>query len=201
MPVWRAALMGTIGYTASLWWHRFPGLILPIIVATLIAFWSPLSLVYDIGLQLSFLSVICIIVWWKYLAEKLRFLWSFFAEASALTLAATAWTLPITIFYFGTFSLIGPLANMLAAPVIPLLMYSGILTLLVSSISEKFAIWIGYIPWIGTTYLSSLITFFWSQKWSLLTIDITGYRWLFIALSLGILSLTIVNSQLKKKTQ
>lgn len=201
MPVWRAALMGTIGYTASLWWHRFPGLILPIIVATLIAFWSPLSIVYDIGLQLSFLSVICIIVWWKYLAEKLRFLWSFFAEASALTLAATAWTLPITIFYFGTFSLIGPLANMLAAPVIPLLMYSGILTLLVSSISERFAIWIGYIPWIGTNYLSYLISFFWSQKWSLLTIDITGYRWLFIALSLGILSLIIVNSQLKKKTQ
>jgi predicted membrane metal-binding protein len=63
MPVWRAALMGTIGYTASLWGYQFPSLILPLAVAVMISLWSPLSLVYDIGLQLSFLSVICIIIW------------------------------------------------------------------------------------------------------------------------------------------
>lgn len=63
MPVWRAALMGTIGYGAGLWGYRFRALILPLAVASVIAIWNPLSLVYDIGLQLSFLSVICIIVW------------------------------------------------------------------------------------------------------------------------------------------
>jgi len=195
MPVWRAALMGIIGYTAWLWWYRFPGLILPLIVAVAISLWSPLSLVYDIGLQLSFLSVICIIVWWKKLAHTLRFLWSFFAEASALTIAATLGTFPITVFYFGTFSLIGPIANMLAAPVIPLLMYSGILTLFVSTFSHTLAVWIGYLPWIGTTYLTSIITFFGSQEWSLLTIDISAYKWLFMALSLGILALFIIKTE------
>jgi len=106
----------------------------------------------------------------------LKFLGSFFAEATALTIAATIGTLPITIFYFGTFSLIGPLANMLAAPAIPILMYSGILTLVTSIVSPSLAVWIGYIPWIGTTYLSSLISFFGSQKWSLITIDIASYK-------------------------
>ncbi len=126
----------------------------------LIAVWNPLSLIYDIGLQLSFLSVICIIVWGKRFTHALRFLGDFFAEASALTIAATIGTFPITLYYFGTFSLIGPIANMLAAPVIPLLMYSGIITLFASIFSHTVAISIGYIPWIGTTYLSTLIAFF-----------------------------------------
>jgi len=65
---------------------------------------------------------------------------------------------------------------MLAAPAIPVLMYSGILTLFVSTFSKTLAIWIGYIPWIGTNYLTQIITFFGNQKWSLLTIDITAYK-------------------------
>ncbi len=194
MPVWRAALMGTIGYTASLWGYRFPTLILPLIVAVLISLWSPLALVYDIGLQLSFLSVVCIIVWWKKIAHILRFLGDFFSEAAALTIAATIGTFPITLFYFGTFSLIGPIANMIAAPVIPILMYSGILTLSVSFFSHNLAIWMGYIPWIGTTYLSKVITFFGTQKWSLITVDITHYRNIFISLSIGILFILIIKT-------
>lgn len=63
MPVWRAAIMGIIGYGASLWAWRFPTLLLPLLVAAMIGLWNPFSLVYDIGLQLSFLSVFCIIVW------------------------------------------------------------------------------------------------------------------------------------------
>jgi hypothetical protein len=78
-------------------------------------------------------------------------------------------------------------------------MYSGIFTLIASIFSPTLAIWIGYIPWIGTTYLSYLITFFGSQKWSLVTIDILEYRWLFLTLTLGILVICIAKSQLKKQ--
>jgi competence protein ComEC len=198
MPVWRAALMGTIGYTASLWWYRFPSLVLPLVVAVMLSIWSPLSLVYDIGLQLSFFSVICIIVWWHTLSHALSFLWPFFSEATALTIAATIWTFPITLFYFGTFSLIGPIANMLAAPVIPVLMYSGIFTLLASVFSPTLALWIGYIPWIGTSYLSHIITFFGSQKWSLVALDITAYRGIFLVLCIGILILCIIKTRFRK---
>ncbi len=78
----------------------------------------------------------------------------------SLTVAATIGTFPITLFYFGTFSLIGPIANLFAAPAIPLLMYGGILTLLVSTFSDTLAYFIGYIPWIAVTYLTKVITFF-----------------------------------------
>jgi hypothetical protein len=77
------------------------------------------------------------------------------------------------------------------------LMYSGIFTLITSTFSPTLAFWIGYIPWIGTVYLSNIITFFGSQTWSLITIDIVAYRGIFLTLSLGILLLVIVNSQMK----
>jgi|GEM_PF-2979605 len=67
---------------------------------------NPLSLAYDIGLQLSFLSVICIISFGKQLTKFFGFLGAFFDEAMSLTVAATIGTFPITLFYFGTFSLV-----------------------------------------------------------------------------------------------
>ena len=55
--------MGVIGYGASLWGYKFSRFSLPLGVAVILALLDPLAVVYDIGLQLSFLSVICIIAW------------------------------------------------------------------------------------------------------------------------------------------
>lgn len=68
----------------------------------------------------------CIIAFGKQLTRFFGFLGDFFAEAMAMTVAATLGTLPITIYYFGTFSVVGPIANLFAAPAIPVLMYGGI---------------------------------------------------------------------------
>ena len=106
-------------------------------VAAILALMNPLSLAYDIGLQLSFLSVICIISFGKQLTRFFGFLGAFFDEAMSLTIAATLGTVPITLYYFGTFSLVSPLANLLAAPAIPILMYGGIATLVVSAFSSS----------------------------------------------------------------
>ncbi|MBP6921320.1 ComEC/Rec2 family competence protein [Candidatus Gracilibacteria bacterium] len=200
-PVWRAALMGIIGYSASLWGYRFSPLLLPLIVAVILAFLNPLSLAYDIGLQLSFLSVICIISFGKQLTKFFGFLGSFFDEAMSLTVAATIGTFPITLFYFGTFSLVGPLANLLAAPAIPVLMYGGIAALLVSSFSTSLAYFIGYIPWFAVTYLSEVISLFGSQRWSLLPIELGQYREEFMVISLGFLALGLVHFQRSHQSQ
>jgi competence protein ComEC len=194
-PVWRAALMGVIWYSASLWWYRFSALILPLMVAVILALLNPLSLAYDIGLQLSFLSVICIISFGKQLTKFFSFLGAFFDEAMSLTIAATLGTFPITLFYFGTFSLIWPLANLLAAPAIPLLMYGGIATLLASTFSSSLAYLIGYIPWFAVTYLSEVISLFGSQRWSLLPVELGQYREEFMIISLGFLVLALVHFQ------
>lgn len=49
---------------------------------------------------------------------------------------------------------------MLAAPAVPIVIYGGIMTLFVSLFSHTLAIWIGYTPWIATSYISSIISLF-----------------------------------------
>lgn len=193
--VWRAALMGLIGYGASLWWYTFPRFLLPLWVAVLIALFRPLSLAYDIGLQLSFLSVLCIIAWWKKLTRVFAFLGPFFSEAFALTFAATLGTFPITLFYFDTFSLVWPIANLFAAPALPLLMYSGILTLFVHAFSHAASYIIWYIPWIFSLYLYRVIHIFGSPSWSMVQFHLGTYATYFIILALGLLWVALLASQ------
>ena|GEM_PF-1074808 len=116
----------------------------------------------------------------------------------SLTIAATLGTLPITLFYFGTFSLVSPLANLFAAPAIPILMYSGIVTLVVSIFSLNFAHILGYIPWVVTTYLLEVISFFGNQSWSLATIELGQYRGEFMIVALSLLVMSIVKSVYRK---
>jgi len=195
IPVWRAALMWIVGYGASVWWYQFPRMLLPMLVACFLALWNPLSLVYDIGLQLSFLSVLCIVAWGKSLTRLFAVLGPFFSEAMALTFAATLGTAPITLYYFGTFSLVWPLANLLAAPAIPILMYGGIVTLGASLISPTLATGIGYIPWISTTYLYDIIHIFGSPTWSVVRFELGAYRTYVIVISLAVLFLFLIRSQ------
>ncbi len=190
--VWRAALMGIIGYSASLWWYRFPRFLLPLGVAVMLSLFQPLSIAYDIGLQLSFLSVVCIIGWWKNFTRMFSFLGPFFAEAFALTLAATMGTFPITLFYFGTFSLVWPIANLFAAPALPILMYSGILTLFAHTVSSTLSYAIGYVPWIFSLYLFRVIHLFWSSSWSLIQFHLGLYANYFMIVTLGFLFLALL---------
>ncbi len=198
VPVWRATLMWIIGYSAHLWWMTFTTVLLPILVACILAFINPLSLVYDIGLQLSFLSVICIIIVSKKLTKLFHFLGNFFDEALALTVAATIGTLPITIYYFGTFSLAGPIANLLAAPAIPIIMYGGIATLILSGISDTLAIYVWYIPWTAVTYLITIIEMFGKNTY-LSHIELGHYRDEFLTISLALLTIILIYFQTKNK--
>lgn len=49
---------------------------------------------------------------------------------------------------------------MLAAPAVPIVMYGGIMTLFATLFSQTLAIWIGYIPWIATSYISYIVSVF-----------------------------------------
>ena len=182
-----------------MWGYQFPRMLLPILVAFFLALWHLLSIVYDIGLQLSFLSVVCIVAWGKSLTRFFSLLGPFFSEAMALTLAATLGTIPITLYYFGTFSLVGPIANLFAAPAIPVLMYGGIFTLGLSTLSHTIATWMGYIPWIATTYLYEIIHIFGSPSWSIFRFELGEYRVYILILLLSFLFLFLTRSTLLVK--
>ncbi len=71
-----------------------------------------------------------------------RFLCSFLKklESSVIfTVIATAFTLPVTLLYYDSISLVSPLSNLLFIPLFSLVMYAGIAVILVSG-----------IPFIGT---------------------------------------------------
>lgn len=184
-PVWRAALMGIIGYGFQLWGYRSPWLVLPFFVAAVLALIRPLSLVYDIGFQLSFLSVVSIIVFAPLFRRWFSFLGVFFDEVAGMTLAATLGTLPITVYYFGAFPIMGIFANIFVGPCIPLAMYSGILAVGVQIISPGLATIIGYLPWILVKYILEVIHFFW-KNFPSLSLELGNFRneWIVVTLTL-----------------
>ena len=117
----------------------------------------------------------------------------------SLTIAATIGTMPISLFYFGTLSIVSPIANLLAAPAIPILMYGGIVTLFASAVSIDASYYLGYIPWIATTYLYRVIDIFGSLQWSTYAIELGSYKPYFITVSLGSMMILILRSQRKDR--
>ncbi|GHV28762.1 hypothetical protein FACS189481_0060 [Clostridia bacterium] len=77
--------------------------------------------VFDVGLQLSFLSTWGIIVLGAHLAKQMEtWKWpKFFRESLSISFAATGATLPIMALKFGEISLIAPLTNLILMPIIP----------------------------------------------------------------------------------
>ncbi len=71
-------------------------------------------------------------------------------------------------------------------------MYSGIATLCASAFFPALATILGYIPWFTVTYLEGIITFFGSQQWSLVTLDLSHSREEFMIVSMGILIAGII---------
>lgn len=89
---------------------------------------NPFQLFYDIGFQLSVGATIGVLE-----ANKLRVYLQkdgWLTELLWPTSGAIIFTAPIISYYFGTFSLIAPVANLLVLPAVPIVMLLGSLSLL-----------------------------------------------------------------------
>ncbi|MBI4127411.1 ComEC/Rec2 family competence protein [Candidatus Peregrinibacteria bacterium] len=126
----RAGLMGTLSLWALYGGRRSQVYFALIWSGLIMAVENPYVLFYDAGFQLSFASTFGLLtfspVFDKYFPAMK---WKPVREALILTLSAQAATLPIIALSFGRFSLISPLANLLAAPLIPPAMLFGGLSL------------------------------------------------------------------------
>ncbi|MDR1157541.1 MAG: DNA internalization-related competence protein ComEC/Rec2 [Oscillospiraceae bacterium] len=112
--------------------------------------------VADVGLQLSYTSVLGIILfarrWQQSWEESVRWLSGFWKAifhyiftSVAVSLAALVFTLPLMMVYFGTFSLIAPLANLLLLWVVTLCFLVGVLTALIAQVWMPLAVGLGYV--------------------------------------------------------
>ncbi len=127
----RAALMG---YATLLTFHvgrvYLPAFVL-LQVAALMCLHNPRILYWDVGFMLSFAATLGIVLVLPIFDEHLGKGWKKLLLAQALvTVAATAFTLPITLWQFGQWSQVGVLANLLIAPLIVPAMGLGALSLL-----------------------------------------------------------------------
>ncbi len=166
-PVVRAAIMGIIGLLAL----QSERIAIPRLTILWTAFfmllWNPMQIWYDASFQLSFLAVIGITELGPYLKTAFKKVPETFGIRQSLiaTLAAQAGTLPVSILIFRQFSLISPVVNVLVAPLVPLAMLLGTISLLLSLLWMPFALVSGYVDWallqaiIMIAHIGALIPF------------------------------------------
>jgi competence protein ComEC len=139
---------------------------------------SPWAL-WDIGFQLSFaatLGLLCSpsrLLWdvdkslQRHMpAAHARRLAGLVGEAVLTTLAAQIATLPIIVYYFGSISWVGLLANALVLPVQPAVMLMGGATILVGSILPPLGRLLGAAAWLPTAYTIRIVEWLARPQWA-----------------------------------
>jgi len=190
----RAAIMWLIWYIVISEW-RSPN-ILSIIIFTLIImlYLSPLSLNYDISLQLSFLAVLWIIYINWYLEKVFYFITNIFEirNAFTLTISALIFTLPIIIFNFWQLSIISPLSNILVIWTIPLIMLSWFLSIILYHVNVYLWIFMWYFSWIFLSWDILIVNTLWWFKYSVLKYDFWIYKYYYEIIFIIILFFLII---------
>ncbi|OGZ72523.1 MAG: hypothetical protein A2908_01475 [Candidatus Staskawiczbacteria bacterium RIFCSPLOWO2_01_FULL_38_12b] len=199
----RAAMMGSVGILAQKLGRQNTSSRMLVVTATLMLLQNPLLLAYDIGFQLSFLASLGIIYIKPFIDTMIMFLSfakkqvenpsislkarteknplqrvvAFFLDIISITLSAQIVTLPIIVYNFGVISLIAPITNVLALPVVQALTVMGFLT----SIAGAFSNILGFIfslpCYFLLLYFLKVLDIF-SKPWAVKTIANVSWIWL-----------------------
>lgn len=141
----RAALMGSIAFSASYFGRQYDSLYVLFLVAAVMLLWDPLLLV-DVGFQLSILATAGILV-----LKPSLFGSSWVSDDLGTTISAQIATLPILLNTFGQYSLLSLLANLLVLWTIPLITIVGGVGVLVGV----------FIPFLGKVLVAIIIPLLW----------------------------------------
>jgi len=185
----RASLMAVLLAYAKLWHRASESLNLMGVAALILLLFDPLQL-YEVGFQLSFAAVAVILLLWPVLQNTMplwvRYRW-YGQPISIMAISALVQLglYPILVYYFGEFSLIGPLVNAVVIPFLGLAVPVAIAALGVTAISpvvgafinQPVAWFIEILKWI-TEMASSL-----PGSWVQVHVETS---WIFILWILGI---------------
>lgn len=127
--------------------------------AGMMAIFDP-NLIFDLGFELSFISLLGIV----YLLPAIKILFrkekfSVWAEIAFTTIAAQVAVLPLAIRYFGSFSIASVIANSLLLPFVPLAMLLGAI-LVGSGLFSPLAFSLGFISEAVLRYFIFVIDLF-----------------------------------------
>jgi competence protein ComEC len=151
----RAALMVGAAVVASAVGRVPDPLTAVLLAAAVMGMAEPLVLL-DVGFQLSFAATLGLILIYPRIRRLLSRLPTWLAEPLALTVAAELATLPVVLTTFHQVSLVSPAANVLAAPLVPLIMAAGTLfvpALLIPPVASGLA----WLVWLPTTVFVEMV--------------------------------------------
>ena len=133
-PVVRALIMGGILMIGGAWGRRGSVLYTLLITVVIMFFFDP-SILASLSFQLSVAA--CVGIFWLAPIVTDRLAWSsmIFQKSELLsTWSAQVATAPLIMIYFGRMSWIALLSNILILPLVPYLMYLGVLTMLLQAV-------------------------------------------------------------------
>jgi competence protein ComEC len=180
----RAAIMGILYLTAQYFGRLSSGERPVIFAATLMLFFNPLLLRYDVGFQLSFLAILGIVYFYQFFFEKFKKFPNLIKESLASTLSAQIFTFPILIYNFGQISLISPLSNVLILPILPVITILGFIFSFFGIICEPIGYLLSFPCWFLLSYLLKVVDFCSKIPHSFLTLKV---NFLFLLISYSIL--------------
>ncbi len=129
-------------------------------VAALMVAVQPKMLLYDAGFALSFLATIGVIYttpqvkqWFQWVPETLGL-----QEIICVSLAAIAWTLPLSVYQFGQMSFVAPIANIVVLPILPVILGAGVLATVIAAVLPPLGVFVGYVAYIGMRYAEGVVT-------------------------------------------
>lgn len=151
--VQRAVIMAIAGLTAIIIERDKEMLNSVGLAALILLLMWPLQL-FDVGFQLSFGATIGLILITPPVQRILKKLGKFVSAGLATTLGAQLAIMPITIYYFHTFSVISFLANLVVVPLVAVITVLGFISFLLSVCFQPLA---GFLIWCNHILLKTLI--------------------------------------------
>lgn len=123
---------------------------------------NPYILYFDISFQLSFMATVGLIYlspvfkqYFKWLPEKLGL-----QDIASATIATQVFVLPFILFKMGTLSIIAPITNMIVLPLIPMTMFFGFMTGILSFVSKILATPFAFVSHILLSFEIKVVEIF-----------------------------------------
>ena len=139
----RAAIMVMVGLMGNLFYRSGDSINNVAIAAIILLCIQPLYL-WDIGFQLSFVTVMGIIIGMGWL-EQWNKIPRYVANSLGVSFFALVSSFPVTAYHFHSFSMIGMVTNLIVVPLMEVLLVMGILTGVVGLFSISAASFLGGI--------------------------------------------------------
>jgi competence protein ComEC len=164
----RSGVMATLALLARVLGRNYNVSRALLLAAVAMVLLSPMTLVYDVSFQLSFLAAIAVIFFTPKVERFFLWLPKTFGlrDVFSVTTAAYLFVMPFILYKMGNLSLSALPANFMILPFIPFTMILGFLTGAAGLISQTLSIPIGYLAYYFLHYELGVINFFAQLKFS-----------------------------------